>query len=129
MLRIGENKIIRNTKIDIERERLLSFILFLFPLTILTIFDIIRENKEKEVFHLNEEREKVELNSETLPSLLKKLYKSQNQVLVRINGKVVLDLLELDGLRNLLISKRYPHVWVVSKSYGYELDVPPSIER
>lgn len=78
---------------------------------------------------MNEEREKVELNSETLPSLLKKLYKSQNQVLVRINGKVVLDLLELEGLRNLLISKEYPHVWVVSKSYGYELDVPPSIER
>ena len=75
------------------------------------------------------EKEKVELNSETLPSLLKKLYKSQNQVLVRINGKVVLDMLELDGLRNLLISKGFPHIWVVSKSYGYELDVPPSIER
>jgi hypothetical protein len=78
---------------------------------------------------LKVEKEKVELNSETLPSLLKKLYKSQNQVLVRINGKVVLDMLELDGLRNLLISKGYPHIWVVSKSYGYELDVPPSIER
>ena len=78
---------------------------------------------------MNEGREKVELNSETLPSLLKKLYKSQNQVLVRINGKVVLDMLDLDGLRNLLISKGYPHIWVVSKSYGYELDVPPSIER
>lgn len=78
---------------------------------------------------MNEEREKVELNSDTLPLLLKKLYKTQNQVLVRINGKVVLDTLELDGLRNLLISKGYPHIWVVSKSYGYELDVPPSIER
>ena len=98
-------------------------------MTILTIFDIIRENKEKEVLHLNEEREKVELNSETLPNLLKKLYKSQNLVLVRINGKVVLDLLELEGLRNLLISKGYPYIWVVSTSYGYELEVPPSIER
>lgn len=78
---------------------------------------------------MNEGREKVELNSETLPLLLKKLYKTQNQVLVRINGKVVLDMLELDGLRNLLISKGYPHIWVVSKSYGYELNVPPSIER
>lgn len=78
---------------------------------------------------MKEIKEKVELNSETLPSLLKKLYKSQNQVIVRINGKVVLDFLELDGLRNLLISKGYPQVWVVSKSYGYELDVPPSIER
>lgn len=78
---------------------------------------------------MNEGREKVELNSETLPSLLKKLYKSQNQVLVRINGKVVLDLLDLDGLKKLLITKGYPHVTVVSKSYGYELNVPPSIER
>lgn len=75
------------------------------------------------------EKEKVELNSETLPSLLKKLYKSQNQVLVRINGKVVLDMLELDGMKKLLITKGYPHVTVVSKSYGYELNVPPSIER
>lgn len=75
------------------------------------------------------EREKVELNSETLPSLLKKLYNSQNQVLVRINSKVVLDLLELDGLRSLLMVKGYPRIWVVSKSYGYELDVPLSIER
>lgn len=78
---------------------------------------------------MNEGREKVELNSETLPSLLKKLYKSQNQVLVRINGKVVLDMLELDGMKKLLITKGYPHVTVVSKSYGYELNVPPSIER
>lgn len=75
------------------------------------------------------EKEKVELNSETLPLLLKKLYKTQNQVLVRINGKVVLDLLDLDGLKKLLITKGYPHVTVVSKSYGYELNVPPSIER
>jgi hypothetical protein len=78
---------------------------------------------------LNEGREKVELNSETLPLLLKKLYKIQNQVLVRINGKVVLDLLDLDGMKKLLITKGYPHVTVVSKSYGYELNVPPSIER
>ena len=78
---------------------------------------------------MNEGREKVELNSETLPSFLKKLYKSQNQVLVRINGKVVLDMLELDGMKKLLITKGYPHLTVVSKSYGYELNVPPSIER
>ena len=78
---------------------------------------------------MNEGREKVELNSETLPLLLKKLYKIQNQVLVRINGKVVLDLLDLDGMKKLLITKGYPHVTVVSKSYGYELNVPPSIER
>lgn len=78
---------------------------------------------------MNEGREKVELNSETLPLLLKKLYKIQNQVLVRINGKVVLDLLDLDGMKKLLITKGYPYVTVVSKSYGYELYVPPIIER
>ena len=83
----------------------------------------------KGVICLKGEKEKVELNSETLPSLLKKLYKSQSQVLVRINGNVVLDMLELSGLRILLITKGYPHVTVVSKSYGYELDVPPSLER
>lgn len=83
----------------------------------------------KGVICLKDEKEKVELNLETLPSLLKKLYKSQSQVLVRINGKVVLDMLELSGLRTLLLTEGYPHVWVVSKSYGYELDVPPSIER
>ena len=75
------------------------------------------------------EKEKVELNSETLPQLLEKLFKSQKYVLVRINGTVILDLLDLDGLKKLLITKGYLHVWVVSKSYGYELDVPPSIER
>lgn len=74
-------------------------------------------------------KEKVELNSETLPLLLKKLYKSQNQVLVRIGGKVVLDMLGLEGLRTLLLTEGYPHIWVVSKSYGYDLEVPPSIER
>lgn len=75
------------------------------------------------------EKEKVELNSETLPSLLKKLYKPQNQVLVRINGKVILDMLELEGLHTLLLTKGYPYVTVVFKSYGYDLEVPSSIER
>lgn len=75
------------------------------------------------------EKEKVEITSETLTQLLEKLYKSQNHVLVRINGTVILDLLDLDGLKKLLITKGYPCVWVVSKSYGYELEVPPSIER
>lgn len=75
------------------------------------------------------EKEKVELNSETLPQLLEKLYKSQNHVLVRINGTVILDLLDLDGLKKLLITKGYPYVTVVSKSYGYGLNVPTSIER
>lgn len=75
------------------------------------------------------EKEKVELTSEILPQLLEKLYKSQNHVLVRINGTVILDLLDLDGLKKLLITKGCPHVTVISKNYGYELNVPPSIER
>ena len=75
------------------------------------------------------EKEKVELTSETLPQLLEKLYESQNHVLVRINGTVILDLLNLDGLKKLLITKGYPYVTVVFKSYGYELNVPTSIER
>lgn len=75
------------------------------------------------------EKEKVEITSETLTQLLEKLYKSQNHVLVRINGTIILDLLDLDGLKKLLITKGYPHVTVVSKSYGYELEVPTSIER
>lgn len=75
------------------------------------------------------EKEKVEITSETLTQLLEKLYKSQNHVLVRINGTVILDLLDLEGLKKLLITKGYPQVTVVSKSYGYELEVPTSIER
>ena len=75
------------------------------------------------------EKEKVEITSETLTQLLEKLYKSQNHVLVRINGTVILDLLDLDGLKKLLITKGYPQVTVVSKSYSYELEVPTSIER
>lgn len=75
------------------------------------------------------EKERVEINSETLPQLLEMLFKSQKHVLVRINGTVILDLLDLDGLKKLLITKGYPYVTVVSKSYGYELNVPPSIER
>lgn len=75
------------------------------------------------------ENEKVGLNSETLPQLLEELFKSQKHILVRINGTVILDLLDLDGLKKLLITKGYPCVTVVSKSYGYELNVPPSIER
>jgi len=98
-------------------------------LTFLRLFDIIREIKSIGETYLKVEKEKVELTSETLPQLLEKLYKSQNHILVRINGTVILDLLDLDGLKKLLITKGYPHVWVVSKSYGYELDVPPSIER
>lgn len=75
------------------------------------------------------EKEKVELNLDTLSQLLEKLYKLQSHVLVRIDGTVILDLLDLDGLKKLLITQGYPYATVVSKSYGYELNVPLSIER
>jgi hypothetical protein len=38
-------------------------------------------------------------------------------------------MLELVDLNDFLVTKGYPYVTVVSKSYGYELEVPTSIER
>lgn len=111
------------------RESFRSLFFLPFNLTFLKLFDTIREIKSIGETYLKVEKETVELNSETIPQLLEKLYKSQNHVLVRINGTVILDLLNLDGLKKLLITKVYPHVTVVYKSYGYELSVPPSIER
>lgn len=79
---------------------------------------------------MKEVREKVDLTtSEVIQELLVKLYKHQSHVLVRIGKTVVLDMLELTALRELLATNGYPHVTVVSKSYGYELEVPTSIER
>lgn len=79
---------------------------------------------------MKEVKEKVDLTeSEVIQELLVNLYKHQSHVIVRIGKTVVLDMLELTALRELLVTKGYPHVTVVSKSYGYELNVPPSIER
>lgn len=78
---------------------------------------------------MKELRERVELNTETLPKLLGKLYKFQNQVIVKLEGGVILEMLELVDLNDFLVTKVYPYVTVVSKSYGYELEVPTSIER
>lgn len=75
-------------------------------------------------------REKFDLTeSEVIQELLVNLYKHQSHVIVRIGKTVVLDMLELTALRELLVTKGYPQVTVVSKSYGYELEVPTSIER
>lgn len=79
---------------------------------------------------MGEVREKVDLTeSEVIQELFVKLYEHQSHVLVRIGKTVVLDMLELTALRELLATKGYPQVTVVSKSYGYELEVPTSIER
>ena len=79
---------------------------------------------------MKEVRETVVLTkSENIQELLVKLYKHQSHVLVRIGKTVVLDMLELTALRELLATKGYPQLTVVSKSYGYELEVPTSIER
>lgn len=79
---------------------------------------------------MKEVREKVDLTTpEVIQELLVKLYKHQSHVLVRIGKTVVLDMLELTALRELITTKGYPQVTVVSKSYGYELEVPTSIER
>lgn len=79
---------------------------------------------------MKEVREKVDLTTlEDIQELLVKLYKHQSHVIVRIGKVVVLDMLEQVGLRELLAVNGYPQVTVVSKSYGYELEVPPTIER
>lgn len=79
---------------------------------------------------MKEVREKVDLTTpEVIQELLVKLYKHQSHVIVRIGKVVVLDMLEQVGLRELLAVNGYLQVTVVSKSYGYELEVPLTIER
>ena len=78
---------------------------------------------------MKELREQIELNAETLPMLLGKLYRYQSQVIVRLEGGVILGMFELVDLNDFLATKGYPQVTVVSKSYGYELEVLTSIER
>lgn len=78
---------------------------------------------------MKELRERVELNTETLPMLLSKLYRFQSQVIVKLEGGVILGMFELIDLSEFLATNGYPQVTVVSKSYGYELEVPTSIER
>lgn len=78
---------------------------------------------------MKEVKENFELNAETLSTLLGKLYKFQNQVIVKLEGGIVLGMFELVDLNDFLVTKGYPYVTVVSKSYGYELEVPLTTER
>lgn len=74
-------------------------------------------------------KERVNLNNGGLQALLKQVYAYQSQVIVRLEGSITLGMFELIDLREFLTSKGYSYVTVISKSYGYELEVPPTIER
>lgn len=78
---------------------------------------------------MKEVKENFELNTETLPVLLSKLYRFQSQVIVKMEGGVILGMFELIDLSEFLATNGYPQVTVISKSYGYELEVPLTVER
>lgn len=78
---------------------------------------------------LHGERETFNLTIDLIPSLLEKLYKYQTQVIVRIDGTVVLGMFEAWDLQELFVKNNYSEVTLVAKSYGYELEVPTSLER
>lgn len=70
-----------------------------------------------------------ELTLDLIPSLIEKIYKYQTQVIVRIEGVVVLGMFEAWDLQELFVKNNYSEVTLVAKSYGYELEVPSSVER
>lgn len=78
---------------------------------------------------LHGERETFELTIDLIPSLIEKVYKYQTQVIVRIDGVVVLGMFEAWDLQELFVKNNYSEVTLVAKSYGYELEVPSSLER
>lgn len=78
---------------------------------------------------MEELKECVVFNQATLSELLGKLYQFQNQVIVKLDGGIVLGMFELMDLTDFLVAKECPYVTVVTKSYGYELEVPLTIER
>lgn len=84
---------------------------------------------KREGLVLHGERETFDLTIDLIPSLLEKLYKYQTQVIVRIEGTVVLGMFEAWDLQELFVKNNYSEVTLVVKSYGYELEVPTSIER
>lgn len=83
--------------------------------------------REELVLHGN--RETFEVTIDLIPSLIEKIYKYQTQVIVRIDGVVVLGMFEAWDLQELFVKNNYSEVTLVVKSYGYELEVPTSIER
>lgn len=84
---------------------------------------------KREGLVLHGERETFDLTIDLIPSLLEKLYKYQTQVIVRIEGTVVLGMFEAWDLQELFVKNNYSEVTLVVKIYGYELEVPTSIER
>lgn len=74
-------------------------------------------------------KECVNLNNEGLQELVKRVYAYQNQVIVRLEGRITLGMFELIDLSEFLTVQGYSQITLVSKSYGYELEVPPTIER
>lgn len=84
---------------------------------------------KREELVLHGERETFELTLDLIPSLIEKVYKYQTQVIVRIDGVVVLGMFEAWDLQELFVKNNYSEVTLVAKSYGYELEVPSSLER
>ena len=78
---------------------------------------------------MEELRERVNLNTETVKEILKRVYKYQSQVIVRLEGGIPLGMFELIDLSEFLTIKGYSYVTVVTKSYGFELEVPLTVER
>lgn len=74
-------------------------------------------------------KECVNLNNEGLQALLKRVYAYQSQVIVRLDGSITLGMFELIDLSEFLTVQGYSQITLVSKSYGYELEVPLTIER
>lgn len=74
-------------------------------------------------------KECVNLNNEGLQALLKRVYAYQSQVIVRLEGSITLGMFELIDLSEFLNVQGYSQIVLVSKSYGYELEVPLTIER
>ena len=88
------------------------------------------DSKDKcEELVLHGERETFELTIDLIPSLIEKIYKYQNQVIVRLDGVVVLGMFELWDLQDFFVNNNYSEFTIVVKSYGYELEVPSSLER
>ena len=83
--------------------------------------------REGLVLHGN--RETFEVMIDLIPSLIEKVYKYQTQVIVRIDGVVVLGMFEAWDLQELFVKNNYSEVTLVAKSYGYELEVPSALER
>ena len=50
-------------------------------------------------------------------------------MIVKLDGGIVLGMFEFMDLTDFLVAKECPYVTVVTKSYGYELEIPLTVER